>query len=619
MDRRKAAVVDVPKVVKASKVISALRRSRRPRAVCRGWVLAAVLAASAGQWALAADEAGDGERRSRLKVSLEAPDSVRPLLQRHMTLLRRTDEAAPESVGERIALIRRARREAESLLSTEGYFSPQIDFEREAESWRLIVDPGVRATISDVSIRFDGHLAGDETKLQARRGRLRAEWPLGEGQPFQQSAWDGAKQDLLYKVSVRDYAAARIVASRATVDPEQAGVGLAVTLDSGPPFRLGSLHVEGIERLPEDFVQRFNALEPGEPFDQERLLELQSTLQNLPQFASVMVDVPRDPKLADAVPVNVKVVEADARRLSMGGGFSTNTGVRAEVGWSHVNLFGKGWELGTGLRLEQRRQSLFADIFLPPKQGGIRDSFGSMAEASDIEGLRSTRYAIGAVRTIPLSEKLETALSLRYQRETLRPDGGERTRHKALTAGVALTRRTVDDPLDPRRGYVVRGEIGGGSKSLLSDQDFIRLYGRYQQFIPVFKGDTVILRAELGATLADSRDGIPLDYLFRTGGSQSVRGYAYESLGVKDGKATLGGRYLATASAEYVHWFRPQWGIAGFVDVGDAADSRAELDLKLGVGGGARWRSPAGPLALDLAWAHDERRVRLHFSVMVAF
>jgi translocation and assembly module TamA len=59
--------------------------------------------------------------------------------------------------------------------------------------------------------------------------------------------------------------------------------------------------------------------------------------------------------------------------------------------------------------------------------------------------------------------------------------------------------------------------------------------------------------------------------------------------------------------------------VATFIDAGDAADSRQEFDLKVGTGVGARWRSPAGPIALDLAWGHDEQRFRVHFSVAIAF
>ena len=173
--------------------------------------------------------------------------------------------------------------------------------------------------------------------------------------------------------------------------------------------------------------------------------------------------------------------------------------------------------------------------------------------------------------------------------------------------------------LDPTDGYLLEFQIGGGPEIALAEQDFLRLYSRFVRYQPVRGSDVFIVRGEAGVTLAESRDGIPQAFLFRTGGAQSVRGYDYLSLGVKDGDATVGGRYLATASAEYVHWFKPQWGTAVFVDAGDAADSREDFDLRVGYGVGARWRSPAGPLAIDLAWGHQERSLRLHFGVAIAF
>ncbi|MCC4119198.1 outer membrane protein assembly factor, partial [Aromatoleum toluclasticum] len=92
----------------------------------------------------------------------------------------------------------------------------------------------------------------------------------------------------------------------------------------------------------------------------------QGTLQNEPQYASVVVDVERDPALAAAGPVRVQVSEARSRQLGFVTGYSSNTGFRGEVSWRVVNLFGRGWELASALRVEQLRQSLFADVFLPP-------------------------------------------------------------------------------------------------------------------------------------------------------------------------------------------------------------------------------------------------------------
>ena len=86
--------------------------------------------------------------------------------------------------------------------------------------------------------------------------------------------------------------------------------------------------------------------------------------------------------------------------------------------------------------------------------------------------------------------------------------------------------------------------FAAASKSLASTQDFLKLYAQYQLWIPV-GGDQLLLRTEIGSTFASSREGIPEDFLFRAGGSRSNRGYAYQSLGPREGDAVVGGRYLA--------------------------------------------------------------------------
>ena len=563
--------------------------------------------------------AGSAAAQDRLRVELEAPEAVKPLLTRHLRILDQAGTILPESSADRTALARRTRREVAELLATEGYFSPEVRLRRGSDGvWRLTVEPGRQARVADVTLAFEGALAGEEASLAARREALQRAWGLRVGERFRQRAWDDAKQALLDGVTVRDFAAARLAATRAEVDPAAATVRLSVTVDSGPRFFLGPLQVSGLANLPPDLVERLNTLKPGEPFDQERLLALQSRLQNAPQFASVIVDIERDPAHAAAAPVRVQISEAQSRHLGFGVGYSTNNGYRVETSWRNVNLFKRGWELATGIRYEQRAQSAYADVFLPPAPAGHRHSVGAALEHSEVEGLELTTYALGVARHHTRGN-IDTRVGLRFQHEVREPDGAEATRHNALTASWTWIRRAVDNLLDPRRGHVLHVELGGGAKVLLSDQDFVRLYGRYVHYTPIAQRDVLILRAEGGVTLAESREGIPQDFLFRTGGSQTVRGYAYQSLGVREGDATVGGRYLAAASAEYVHWFRPQWGVAAFVDAGDAADSRDALDPKLGFGLGARWLSPAGPIAVDLAYGHAERRVRLHFGVAIAF
>jgi translocation and assembly module TamA len=132
-------------------------------------------------------------------------------------------------------------------------------------------------------------------------------------------------------------------------------------------------------------------------------------------------------------------------------------------------------------------------------------------------------------------------------------------------------------------------------------------------------GGILIGLAEIGQVFAAGRDGIPSENLFRTGGTSTIRGYDFLSLGVREGDAIVGGRVLALGSLEYQHPVRRDWYAAAFVDAGDAADTWGRYHAVAGYGVGARWRSPVGPVSIDLAYGEAVRDWRVHFSVGYAF
>jgi len=545
-------------------------------------------------------------------VALDAPEDVRDLLKTHFDL----PDAALSDETARASFLRRAQREIGELLAAEGYFTPSMMLHSGAHdgTQTLKIDPGPRTLVSAVNIEFRGDIAGQQAQIE----RLRAAWRLPVGKPFRSPNWEEAKATLLARVSRRDYAAARVEESRAEVDPASASARLSLLLDSGPAFRFGELVISGLKRYDEKLVTRHAPFRAGDLYHQDKLLEFQAQLQNLPQFNSVIVSIEPDVALHQAVPVEVMLGEAKSRHLSFGAGYSSNNGARGEMTYRDYNLLDHAWNLGSGLRLEQSRQRLFATIDTLPDARGYRLAWGVDSETTDIQGLETTNHALSVARGRTQGQ-IETWLGINWQREQRRPEGGEQESLQALAPDWHWIRRTVNNPLNPRRGDVTEVRLGGASKRLLSDQDFLRTLVRYQVWWPVGQRDTLSLRGEGGYTVAPSRFGIPQEYLFRAGGSQSVRGYAHQSLGVQEGAAVVGGRTMATGSIEYTHWFSRDWGTALFVDGGDAADSWRDMRWFTGYGAGARWRSPVGPLALDLAWGHETEKLRLHFSLAVAF
>lgn len=550
-------------------------------------------------------------------VLLSAPGSVQDLLKDHIRL---PQEPFASDMAQRVFL-RRTKLEINELLATEGYFSPTVTFDKriedETEIPVIIVDPGALAHVESVQIEFQGSIVDDET-LQKQLKKWRKAWPLQTGQPFRSAEWEEAKAALLSQVTYEKYAAAQIVKSEAVVDRENALVSLHIIIDSGPAFYFGALEITGLERYDEEMIENYRTFRPGEPYSKERMHLFQIALQGIPHFGNVSVNIDPDISKHEAIPVHVTVTETQSKRIAFGGGYSSNNGARVEANFSNHNFLDRAWNLNTILRLEQKRQTFFTGVNTLPNQNNVYYSAGASLQRTDIEDLVTIKQRVDTARVYQ-TRNIQNLFSLNWQREEKRPDGAVNQTVEALALDWRFRYHFVDDPVNIRRGGITEFRLGGGSEFVLSDQDFLRLYGRQQNWWPVGKNDVFYLRGEAGYTLASSRFGIPQEYLFRAGGIQSVRGYDFMSIGVREGNAIVGGRVMATGTAEYTHWFMQNWGAAAFVDVGSAADTVKDMRLFLGYGAGVRWRSPAGPLALDLARGHKTGTLRVHFSMVVNF
>lgn len=523
--------------------------------------------------------------------------------------------------------LRRAERGVREALATEGYFDPRFRFEpAEAGTrpYRLIVELGPQTRVDTIELKFRGALTGPE--FAERAERLRAAWPLKRGTPFRSADWEQAKLRLLAATEERDFAGARIVDSIAEVHPHTASANLVVELDSGPAYTVGTLQIEGLSRYEAALVERYNPFTQGDRYERAKLVEFQQALQDTPYFANAVTTLQLAPDRPEQVPLKVAVRESRYRRMSAGVGYETNTGAHVEVAYRQHALFGNPWVLQTGARLDQTGGFGYLDVLFPPRPSGVQDSVGALVEDSELEDLFVKRWGLGAARTRVKGPRagnnVVTKWSVNFEHEERRTPTTDWQSLATVSTTYSWVRRKVDDVVEPRRGNVIRLEGTVGASGTSFGDTFVRGYGRIQQYFPLGERDVLIVRGDLGYVQADSLAVVPTKFLFRTGGTTTVRGYDYESLGVKQDTATIGGRALVVGSIEYVKWlerFDRNWGVATFVDVGDASETFGSLDLAVGAGLGVRYRTPAGPLAVDVAYGERERQVRLHFSVAIAF
>lgn len=554
-------------------------------------------------------------------VELIGATAQTELLEAHLDIVRHAS-GSELSMEELQRLYAAAPRQIRELLATEGYFSPTIasDLRQDGDQWRaqFRIDPGLPTRIAGVDIRFRGAIAEGSTADTQRMARLREQWRLGIGDLFRQANWDEAKNSLLAGLLTRDYPAAKIADSAAEIDPQQQSAQLRVEIDSGPAFTFGALDINGLQRYSREMIDGLNPIRAGEPYSQEKLTELQARLQDSGYFRSAFATVEVDPEHPQRVPVRVDLTENERRRLSFGGGFSTDGGPRLQAKWLDRRFLGHDWRLESELRLDRQTRLLGGDLYFPARDSGWRPSLGSHFMRTDIANELNDRLRIDARYTSP-SRVDEQIWGLSYLTDRQRIAEMAPNNRQALVATYSYTQRRLDNLIAPSRGHVASVEIDGGPRGLLNEANLLRVFGRVNWLSPYVNRFQAVMRAQLGQVLGASRNAVPGELLFRAGGDQSVRGYAYNSLGVEQNGAIVGGRVLAAFSSEIVYQVTPAWGAALFHDAGNAADSWRELNLNQGSGLGARWRSPIGPVNLDLAFGRQTREVRLHFWVGYGF
>ncbi len=557
------------------------------------------------------------------QINNEQQLRLEDLMQKHLEIIKWRDNSRM-SPSEWLRLYHATPSAIADLLATEGYFSPEIkpsiDNVGGVSKARFLVNPGNPVLVSTVDLKFSGSILQQDATASSIRSasiaKLKQNWLLQPGSQFRQEDWSQAKRRLLISMLIERYPNATIKNSKAEVNPESGSVALALEVDSGQSFRFGGLEIEGLQRYPASIIENLNPIKPGSAYSQTRLQTFQSRLEESGYFRGVEVTANTASADADVAPVKVVVQENQSVKMGVGAGYSTNTGARTQLTYDDLNLFDRGWRLTSSLKPEQRAQSISGLIRLPTDSNGYRDSINAGIERKVIEGQITTSGQTGVNRSWG-PRRREQTIGAAYLIEHQALDGAPSDTKKVATLSYGITLRRTDNDRSPTRGYLFNTQFAVAPIEQLSDGRFLQTYVKAQGYYPVTSSTQLIARAEVG--MVNGKNSAPAAFLFRAGGDQSVRGYAYESLGVKEGDATVGGRYLVTGSVEVVQWLTKQWGAAVFVDFGNAANTIQDLKPVYGYGLGARWKSPIGPIGADIAYGEATGEYRVHFNLGVAF
>jgi len=508
------------------------------------------------------------------------------------------------------AELRAAYREAEEqihqALEPFGYYDSKITKHLtgdETSGWtaRFDVVPGDAVIVRDVHVEVQG-----EGRDQRRVASAVSAFVPKVGERLDHATYEASKSVIDTTLRGAGFLDAKYTRRRVTVKPEESSAAVDLEWESGPRYKFGAVRFAGDAPFNEDFLRDFIPWREDAFFNSEQVLNLQQRLVDADYFELVSVQPEFEEKKDGTVPINV-MLKRDERTVYSGEVYySTDFGAGVRVGAERRWLNRKGHKADAKVEYSERLQEAGVHYKIPrPGRNDRSYDFGVGYRDETTDVTRSRNFQVAAARSERLGRGFTRTIGLKYLDGDFEigqdEDNLEYGSSSLLFAEATLSRRRFNDRLTPRKGYLVEVGTRLAAEAVASDTDLAQVFGRITWLVPQGERSRIKLRGELGAMTVGDFDALPPELRFYAGGDRSVRGFDYHDIGeVSANGNIIGGKYLAVASGEYEYYFNESWGAAVFVDAGDAFTN--SFSVNVGAGVGVRWRSPLGPIRVDVGF-----------------
>ncbi len=542
------------------------------------------------------------------------------------------------------------KRRIEAFYRQRGYYDATVD------DVRIVPDGRARAKVvfhvtegAPVRVRslvVTGLEGAPEARIEL--GKL----PLREGEVFEESAYDATRARIDLALRTNGYATAEVTQS-AHVLPEQHAADVTYAVRPGGRYRFGPIFVAGSAAVSRERIRDQAAVEihTGDWYDETKLARAQGRVFDLGVFAGVRVTRGTPNAERGVIPIVVAVREAPFRTIRAGPGVAieaTRWEARGTASWTNRNFFGDLRRVETDLSvgyawlptlLHRTKEGIVGQLTLGYAQPA---AFGRSVDVStklDLERGIETGYDFWSQRvqigfplriaprwTLVPSYNLEVYELSNTPTTTIVSSGGTVTDRPLLQNCASsvcllsyLEQRIAwdgrDDPVNTRRGVFVSLSVQEGMNLGGYGYRYLRILPELRGFLPLGPHLVVATRARVGALIPiDETGDAPIVARFYAGGPLSNRGYYTNRLSpmiVQNGEwVPIGGNGLADGSLELRWAIGGGWGTAVFLDASNVSPPsgrptayQAALrlqDLQLATGLGLRYRTPFGPVRLDL-------------------
>jgi len=426
---------------------------------------------------------------------------------------------------------------------------------------------------------------------------------------------------------------AKVAGRKVTADFAGHTVAIVWTVDSGPKATFGPVRFSGLTTVREGYLLGLVPWKAGDPYDADAVARYRKTLNSLDLFTAAQVE----PQATDAegqAAILVTVSERRHRTVKGGVDYKTDEGPGANLGWEHRNLFGGGEKLSiaaSASQIEKNGEASFEKPdFISPKE-----LFKAKAKVADEDKKAYKGQNATATATVrrQFTEEISAAAGLGYRASRIEKDQSrpwqDDTRYGFVFVPVEAGFDNRDNVLDPQKGALGSLSLAPYWGTLTHGANFIRPEAALAGYWKLADKPGLVLATRLagGANIGADRDDISPDLRYYAGGSGSIRGYSYQSVGPLRGKTPVGGNSLLTFSAEMRVRITELIGVAPFLDGGSSfVDALPPYNqpLLLGAGLGLRVYTPIGPIRLDVATPLTPRKdiddiAQFYFSIGQSF
>lgn len=557
-------------------------------------------------------------------VNLDKTGSARldQLLQDASTLisLRQSAEVGP------FALITRSKQDQErfmAALHALGYYEGKVSLRI---AGRMLDDPELIDWLSDapdyppvtVAAAFElgpqfhwGEIKIEGDISQQARDALK----LKTGDVALADEVLAAQERLLNELREQGHALAKVDEPVATLREDTDSVDILFRVDSGPKAVVGDIAVNGLKDLNEAFVRRHLLMSPGQPFRPSVIETARQDLAALGVFSSVSAQAGKQLDSEGRIPVNFDVAERQRHAVNLGAAYSTDLGASFSGAWLHRNLFGNAEQLNLSAAVMQLGGNSATGIGYKGGAAFSKPDFLQRDQSLQI-GLDAIKQSLDAydLKTIlaelllnrKLSKYWHGSYGIAAQQSRITQQGVTRD-YTLLSLPLTLKYDSSNSPLDPTAGSIATisvtptESLAGGSKP------FVTMQVSGSTYLDLGKpGRSVLaLRGLIGDTEGAGQFDLPPDKRFYAGGSATVRGYKYQSIGpaFADHKPQ-GGTAIAAGTVELRQRILDDYGVALFADVGQVSVDSLPFSgsWQIGAGVGLRYYTSFGPIRLDLAF-----------------